>query len=105
MTEQELEELLQQVEVAGLTLEERIEEQYRKFVEKGIIEISKVKCIEPNKIEGEIIKEALKRCNARKQRITPHPIPGIPMFLICVDRECVTKTLLEIIKERIIIED
>ena len=89
-----------ETEVAGLTLLEREEQRYRTLLEQGIIEVSKTRCYDPKEIRGTIIWEAMKLCQPHKQRITPHIMPGIPLYVLCVDQGCLRKAILEVARRR-----
>jgi hypothetical protein len=85
-------------------LKERLEEQYRKLIEEGLISVSSLACYDPKEINTKTIKEALKRCKAKMKTLTPRPIKGIPYIVYCVDPRCLEEQITKIIKERLELE-
>jgi hypothetical protein len=85
-------------------LRERLEEQYKKFLEEGLIETSSLACYDPKEINTKTIKEALKRCKAKMKTLTPRPIKGVPYIVYCVDPRCLEEQITKIIKERLELE-
>jgi hypothetical protein len=85
-------------------LRERIEEQYKRLLEKEIISVSSLACYDIKEINTKTLKEALKRCNAKLKTLTPYPVKGIPYLVYCVDPRCLVEKLIEITKERLELE-
>jgi hypothetical protein len=85
-------------------LRERLEEQYRRLLEEGLIETSSLACYDPKEINTKTLKEALRRCKAKLKTLTPKPIKGIPFFVYCVDPRCLEEQVTKIIKERLELE-
>jgi hypothetical protein len=83
---------------------ERIEDQYKKLLEKGLISVSSLACYDAKEMNTKTLKEALRRCNAKMKTLTPHPIKGIPYIVYCVDPRCLVEKLIEIAKERLELE-
>ena len=85
-------------------LKERLEEQYRRLLEEGLIETSSLACYDPKEINTKTLKEALRRCNAKLKTLTPYPVKGIPYLVYCVDPRCLVEKLIEITRERLELE-
>jgi hypothetical protein len=85
-------------------LRERIEEQYKRLVEKKIIEVSSLACYDPKELESKIVREALKRCKAKMRPLTPKPIKGIPYLVYCVDPKCLAEQIIKVTEERLELE-
>jgi len=85
-------------------LKERLEEQYRRLLEEGLIETSSLACYDPKQVNTRTLKEALKRCKAKLKPLTPKPIKGIPYLVYCVDPRCLEEQVTKIIKERLELE-
>lgn len=85
-------------------LRERLEEQYTRLLEEGLIETSSLACYEPKQVNTPTLKEALKRCKAKMKTLTPHPIKGVPYIVYCVDPRCLEKQVMNIVKERLELE-
>jgi hypothetical protein len=85
-------------------LGERLEEQYKRLLEKGLISVSSLACYDPKEINTKTIKEALKRCKAKMKTLTPRPIKGVPYIVYCVDPRCLEEQITKIIKERLELE-
>jgi hypothetical protein len=90
--------------VIAKPLRERLEEQYRRLLEEGLIETSSLACYDPKEINTKTIKEALKRCKAKMKTLTPRPIKGVPYVVYCVDPRCLEQEITKIIKERLELE-
>jgi hypothetical protein len=85
-------------------LRERLEEQYRRLINEGLISVSSLACYDPKEINTKTLKEALKRCNAKLKTLTPYPIKGAPYLVYCVDPRCLENEITKIIKERLELE-
>jgi hypothetical protein len=85
-------------------LRERLEEQYRRLLEEGLIETSSLACYDPEEMKTKTLKEALKRCKAKMKTLTPRPIKGVPYIVYCVDPRCLEEQVTKIIKERLELE-
>jgi hypothetical protein len=85
-------------------LRERLEEQYRRLLEEGLIETSSLACYDPKEINTKTLKEALRRCKAKLKTLTPYPVKGIPFLVYCVDPRCLEEQVTKIIKERLELE-
>jgi hypothetical protein len=85
-------------------LRERLEEQYRRLIEEGLITVSSLACYDPKEINTKTLKEALKRCKAKLKPLTPKPIKGVPYLVYCVDPRCFEEQITKIIKERLELE-
>jgi hypothetical protein len=86
------------------SLKERIEEQYKRLIEKGLISVSSLACYDAKEMNTRTLQEALKRCNAKMRTLTPYPIKGIPFLVYCVDPKCLVEKLIEITRERLELE-
>jgi hypothetical protein len=85
-------------------LRERLEEQYKKLIEEGLISVSSLACYDPKEINTKTIREALKRCKAKMKTLTPRPIKGVPYIVYCVNPRCLEEQITKIIKERLELE-
>jgi hypothetical protein len=85
-------------------LKERIEEQYKRLIEKGLISVSSLACYDAKEMNTKALKEALRRCNAKLKTLTPYPVKGIPYLVYCVDPRCLVEKLIEITRERLELE-
>jgi hypothetical protein len=85
-------------------LRERLEEQYRRLIEEGLISVSSLACYDPKEINTKTIREALKRCKAKMKTLTPRPIKGVPYIVYCVNPRCLEEQITKIIKERLELE-
>jgi hypothetical protein len=85
-------------------LRERLEEQYRRLINEGLISVSSLACYDPKEVNTKTIREALKRCKAKLKPLTPHPIKGAPYIVYCVDPRCLENEITKIIKERLELE-
>jgi hypothetical protein len=86
------------------SLKERIEEQYKRLIEKKVIEVSSLACYDAKEMNTRTLKEALRRCNAKLKPLTPYPIKGVPYMVYCVDPQCLVEKLIEITRERLELE-
>jgi hypothetical protein len=85
-------------------LRERLEEQYERLLEEGLITVSSLACYDPKEINTRTLKEALKRCKAKLKPLTPYPVKGVPYMIYCVDPRCLENEIMRIIKERLELE-
>jgi hypothetical protein len=85
-------------------LRERIEDQYKRLLEKGLISTNSLACYDAKEMNTKTLKEALKRCNAKLKTLTPYPIKGAPYIVYCVDPKCLVEKLIEITRERLELE-
>ena len=85
-------------------LRERLEEQYKRLLEEGLIETSSLACYDPKEMKTRTLKEALKRCKAKLKPLTPYPVKGVPYLVYCVDPRCMEEQVIKIIKERLELE-
>jgi hypothetical protein len=85
-------------------LRERIDEQYKRLVEEGLISVSSLACYDAKEMNTKTLREALKRCGAKPRPLTPYPIKGVPYIVYCVDPKCLVEKLIEITKERLELE-
>jgi hypothetical protein len=85
-------------------LKERIEEQYKKLIEEGLISPSSLACYDAKEMNTKTLREALRRCNAKLRPLTPYPVKGVPYLVYCVDPKCLVEKLIEITRERLELE-
>ena len=85
-------------------LKERVEEQYKRLLEKGLISVSSLACYDAKEMNTKTLREALRRCNAKPRTLTPYPIKGVPYIVYCVDPQCLIEELIKITRERLELE-
>jgi hypothetical protein len=85
-------------------LRERLQEQYKELIEKGLISVSSLACYDAKEMNTKTLREALRRCNAKLKTLTPYPIKGVPYLVYCVDPQCLVEKLIEITRERLELE-
>ncbi len=90
--------------VIAKPLRQRLEEQYRRLLEEGLISVSSLACYDPKEMKTKTLKEALKRCKAKLKPLTPYPVKGVPHLVYCVDPRCLENEITKIIKERLELE-